>query len=459
MKRTAIAIGLATCLSVCLAADPAIAAGGGGAAGLPALQGAPGAMAMEVVDELSSPYYEGRQAGHEGGKRAGAYVKAVLEGLGLKVVAIGFPERVPVYVREPLFALTRPDGSRRDFRFRQEYRDVAIGAWIEAEAEGPLAMVGSPYDDFPRGAIAVISGEDYDNALDEVFLSKGAKGLLVLMAPAAIERRATYPGQGPLELAAPRRGLVKMAVTSSLEGELTRVAAEGARAKLVNPLAFEDRELHDYLAIWNGDGGDFQPRFMLSAHYDHVGREAGGASPKGPDGSAAAQGYFPGALDNASGTGLLIALAADLAKAKPEADIAFLLTDGEEVNLSGSTVFASAPPFPLRGLAAINLDMVGGSGPTILSIFSCGDEASLALGDRVARALAGAGIESKAHYPIYGVDSAPLAEAGATAITLCEYDTAAYHSARDGSHNVSADELARLEAALLDLVLLLASEG
>lgn len=461
MKRTTVAICLAAGLATCLAAGLAIAGRGGreAAAGLPGMQGRPGAMAMEVVSELSGPDYEGRQAGHEGGKRAGAYVKAALEGIGLKVVAMGFPERVPIYIREPYFALTLPDGSRRDFRFRQEYRDVVSGAWIEAEAEGPLAMVGTPFDSFPPGAIAVIPGKDYDNDLDEVFLSKGAKGLLVLMDPAAIERRPTSPGQAPIALAAPRRGLVKMAVASSLASELSRAAASGARARLVNPVAFEDRELHDYLAIWNGDGGDFQPRLMLVAHYDHIGREAGNPSPEGPAGGGAAQGYFPGALDNASGTGLLIALAADLAKAKPKADIAFLLTDGEEVNLSGAAAFASAPPFPLRGLKAINLDMVGGAGPTLLTIYSSGDEASLALGDRVALALAGAGIASREEHPVFGVDSVPLAEAGAAAITLCEYDTSAYHNKRDGLGNVSEDELAGLEAALFDLLLLLASEG
>lgn len=451
MKKAMVAFFLTVCL---------LAAAGDGpeaADRLPGMRERPGALAMTVVGELSGPSYAGRQAGSEGGRLAGDYVKAALEGLGLSVLPIGFPERVPVYVREPLFSLTSPDGSRREFRFRRDYRDVVNGAWVEAEAEGPLVVVGTPFDPLPPGAIAVIPGEGYDNSLDEVFLARGARGLLVLIDPAAIERRTTYPGQGPLAMAEPRRGLVKMAVASSLARELSLAAASGARARLVNPVAYEDRELHDYLAIWNGDGGDFRPRLMLSAHYDHVGREAVGAGD--PDGSLPAPAYFPGALDNASGTGLLIALAADLAGAGPKADIAFLLTDGEEVNLSGAAAFACAPPFPLRDLEVINLDMVGGSGPNVLSIYSNGDAASLALGDRIARALAGAGIATRAEYPVLGVDSGPLAEAGATAVTLCEFDTAAYHSVRDGPWNVSEDELSRLEAVLFDLVLRLVSEG
>lgn len=91
-------------------------------------------------------------------------------------------------------------------------------------------------------------------------------------------------------------------------------------------------------------------RFIaFTAHYDHLGMMGKRA-------------YFPGANDNASGTSMVLDLAAYYSKPEnqPEKSIVFMLFSGEEAGLKGSTYYTSHPLFPLEEIDfLINLDMVG----------------------------------------------------------------------------------------------------
>ena len=421
MKRTILAL-----LSLCTLLGARAEGGQGGSLD-----------ALAIVRELSSSVYQGRQAGSPGGTKAGDYLLSQLRQLGIPATALAFSERVPVYVRRPRFAVTLPDAAPREFEFRKDYRDVTNGAWVEAKAKGPLVMVKDPGTSYPKGSIVVVSGDDYDQAWDAQFKKRGAAGILVILDGPSIERRATYPGQAPLQMATPRYGLVKMAISSGIMPFISEACASGAVADLANPLGFEDRTCRNILAKWNGDGGGFEPSVLFMAHYDHIGGEVDGRP-------------FPGALDNASGVALLLSLAEDYAQGGEREDVAFLLTDGEEINLSGASAFAGKPPFALSGLDVINMDMVGDARGTRLAIYSNGDERSKGLGRSLARALEAYGIESVERYPVYNVDSGPLGFAGARAVTLCEDDLVIYHTMRDTSAEVSGEALASLESAIFD---------
>ena len=88
---------------------------------------------------------------------------------------------------------------------------------------------------------------------------------------------------------------------------------------------------------------------VISAHNDHLGR-------MGRDT------YFPGANDNASGTSLLLELAAyySSSEAKPEYNIAFMSFGAEEAGLIGSRYYTEHPFFPLSKIKfLINLDLMG----------------------------------------------------------------------------------------------------
>ena len=101
---------------------------------------------------------------------------------------------------------------------------------------------------------------------------------------------------------------------------------------------------------------------VVGAHYDHIGYgEIGSLARKDEEGQ-----IHNGADDNASGTAVVLELAATLSEAFQEhpekfnRGIIFALWSGEELGLIGSTHFVNHPIVPLdKVVAYINFDMVG----------------------------------------------------------------------------------------------------
>jgi Zn-dependent M28 family amino/carboxypeptidase len=88
---------------------------------------------------------------------------------------------------------------------------------------------------------------------------------------------------------------------------------------------------------------------MYTAHWDHLGRQA---DLKGDQ-------IFNGALDNASGVGGLLELAAGYVKLKPapKRSVLFMATTAEESGLLGAKFYAENPLYPFaKTLADINMD-------------------------------------------------------------------------------------------------------
>jgi len=93
---------------------------------------------------------------------------------------------------------------------------------------------------------------------------------------------------------------------------------------------------------------------IYTAHWDHLGRQAGGA-------------VFNGAVDNASGVAGLLMLAQSFSRTQPAADrsIAFIAFTAAEAGLLGSAYYVENPIIALRQTAAVlNLDAMHIGGPT-----------------------------------------------------------------------------------------------
>jgi Zn-dependent M28 family amino/carboxypeptidase len=85
---------------------------------------------------------------------------------------------------------------------------------------------------------------------------------------------------------------------------------------------------------------------IYSAHWDHMGKQ-------GLDGDT----IFNGAVDNASGTGALLAMAAEAVKHPAKRSQMFLWVAAEEQGLLGSAAYAAKPLWPIAKTAAnLNLD-------------------------------------------------------------------------------------------------------
>lgn len=95
---------------------------------------------------------------------------------------------------------------------------------------------------------------------------------------------------------------------------------------------------------------------LVSAHWDHMGRCTPNA--RGDD-------ICNGAVDNASGTAGLLAIAADVAKARPARSVVFLAVTAEESGLLGSKYYAENPVWPLgQTVGGVNMDSLNVFGRT-----------------------------------------------------------------------------------------------
>jgi Zn-dependent M28 family amino/carboxypeptidase len=95
---------------------------------------------------------------------------------------------------------------------------------------------------------------------------------------------------------------------------------------------------------------------LYTAHWDHLGRCT--AAPDGDD-------ICNGAVDNATGTAALVALAEGFTKAgAPDRSVVFLAVTAEESGLLGSKYYAENPIFPLsQTVGGVNMDAFSMSGP------------------------------------------------------------------------------------------------
>ncbi len=94
---------------------------------------------------------------------------------------------------------------------------------------------------------------------------------------------------------------------------------------------------------------------IVGAHYDHLGLGEFGSLD--PDSTGR---VHNGADDNASGTAMLIQIAARLQSSPPARSVVFIGFSGEELGLLGSSYYVHQPIYPLATtIAMINLDMVG----------------------------------------------------------------------------------------------------
>jgi Zn-dependent M28 family amino/carboxypeptidase len=93
---------------------------------------------------------------------------------------------------------------------------------------------------------------------------------------------------------------------------------------------------------------------IYSAHWDHLGKQGNGAD-----------NIFNGAVDNASGSAALLAMAQEAAKAPAKRSQMFLWVAAEEQGLLGSAAYASQPLWPVDKTAAnLNLDSLNWIGTT-----------------------------------------------------------------------------------------------
>lgn len=136
-----------------------------------------------------------------------------------------------------------------------------------------------------------------------------------------------------------------------------RPVALDARASFELDVKLRDVMSHNVAAKVPGAGLRADEWLVYSAHWDHL----------GVDPARAGDQVFNGAVDNATGTAALLALARAFSslESPPARSILLLAVTAEEKGLLGSKHYASSPLYPLeRTVANINLDAMNPWGRT-----------------------------------------------------------------------------------------------
>ncbi len=403
-------------LLVCLAASGAVPlAAQAGSAASPATRAARALdprVLRSHLEFLADDALEGRKPGTRGGKTAAKYIAAQFERLGLEPAGDSgtYFQRVPIIslTPEPALAVTGatapPLAWKNDFVLWSMRNDSLVNLRGDVVFAGyGIVAPELGWNDYAgidaKGKIAVVLVNDPGLRDSTIFLGKiltyygrwtykieeaqrqGAAGILIVHTTES----ATYPWTtvlsgwvGPqVRLETPPGSLV---VAGWLQQEaaaklfqqggqdlaaLTQAAAKHGFQAVPLKLqleasvrsAIQRSETENVLGRWPGKGPLAREVVLIGGHYDHFGI---GAPVNGDS-------IYNGAEDNASGTAGVMATAEAFVRSGVHTgrSLVFIGFAAEEAGLIGSQALATAPPFPLRDMAAIlNLDVLNLYGRT-----------------------------------------------------------------------------------------------
>jgi hypothetical protein len=371
---------------------------------------------------LASDELEGRMTGSQGAKLAADYIAKRFEESGVDPLGDGggyfqkFPftsgvEIIPDENRLIVFDKDHPERGK-PFGLDKDFRPLSFAA--SKEVEGPVVFVGyglttpgekeQSYDSYygldvkdkivmvlryvpedvtpeRRAELNLYAGIRYKatNAREA-----GAKALLVVTGPNSPNAGELIPLKRDQSMAS--SGIVVASITADVASSIL-AGAEKDLGEVQSGLdtenphfegSFEIPEVTIRIATGvsrtKGEGqnviGLVPPLddvgnteyVVIGAHYDHIGHgEIGSLAGKDEEGQ-----IHNGADDNASGTAVVLELAAALADARRRTPADFqrgvvvALWSGEELGIIGSSHFVANPPIPLDQVAAyVNFDMVG----------------------------------------------------------------------------------------------------
>jgi len=371
---------------------------------------------------LASDLLEGRGPGSRGDSLAQAYILSQLQALGLKPGARGGPEGgwlqpvplVGVSTHQPREAVFLRTGERVSLKQHDDFivsagaprpqlafqdaEIVFVGYGIQAPEHG--------WDDFKgadvRGKVLLVLNNDpardprlfagetrlyygrWDYKYEKAAEVGAAAALIIHTTPSAgypwqvvqtswsgeqfelrSESARRLAAKGWLTEDAARRVVLLAGkdldqLRQAAEGRDFRPVPLGVRLSLELASTIRDVTSANVLGVLEGSDPELKHEAVLvTAHHDHLGMEEIGPGAKGGAGAVGVDRIYNGAVDNASGVAVLLAMARAFTAlpAAPSRSILFAAVAAEEQGLLGSAHLAAHPPFGAGHLAAIvNMD-------------------------------------------------------------------------------------------------------
>ncbi len=347
---------------------------------------------VATITELISPIYQGRKAGTIGERLASSYITERMRAIDLKPMGVREQyqqsfETVVTQMKAPtsLRLLDLPGGASKELRYGFDFRpniysqtgsmtgpvvfaghgvvstegriDNYQGVDLKGKAVLILDGVPDPMKSAPvsveakaqwaknQGASAVLIGPDPRQTSDHTAWARALR-----------RGSASRLGQSiiPTYLVSPQviADLLADQDLNNLMGQIDNGGKPVALARKVAASVSIDRlekgVANNVLGLITGSDPKLKDRVLvLGAHFDGLGTN--------PDGEINA-----GALDNASGTAVILDLARALVKDPPPFSVLVAAWGAEENGLVGSQYFINNPTIPLaQVIGCINFDMVG----------------------------------------------------------------------------------------------------
>jgi|SRR5580692_8277956 Zn-dependent M28 family amino/carboxypeptidase len=266
----------------------------------------------------------------------------VFIGYGLRVPEKNLDELAGLDVKGKIIVYLAGSPSDIPTALASHYQTIAE-RWKFLRAVGAIGLIGVPNPssmDIPWSRISLNHNHPSMDLADPEFNETAGLQIGVTFNPASAEQLFAGSGHTFAEIAAlgkDRQPLPHFPLAVSLQAnaviDVTKIESSNVVAKLTG----SDPTLKNEFVV-------------LSAHIDHIGI---GAPINGDR-------IYNGAMDDGSGSALVLDMAADL-RAHPEKlkrSVIFLLVTGEEKGLLGSKYFATRPTVaPKSIIADINVDM------------------------------------------------------------------------------------------------------
>lgn len=321
---------------------------------------------------LSGPEYGGRMPGAEGGQMTQAYIVEKLAGYGFKPGAADGSWRQPVVLQRfnPVSSRLTLRTGRQSLPLSGEGLLVRIRSESRTVKDAGLVFVAGTeglHEGSLSGQIALVRADDMQAVATGLLAAEPAAIVALFDDSTAFDRFARGFRSGRYGLATQPAEKTAFALLSpemtgalydrlSTDGETLAARADEAGAPLpldaTAELAFEtERDTLDTANVIGMLPGKAKGSgaVMILAHWDHLGTCGDEAD---------ADRLCNGAVDNASGVGVMLETARLIAAEGPlDRDLYVVGTTSEELGLLGAEAFAENPPFPLPTIvAAFNMD-------------------------------------------------------------------------------------------------------
>lgn len=361
---------------------------------------------LDNIKYLSSDNFNGRLSGSKENLEASYFIKKYFESIDLKPFKdeyfhsfeVNFPKETSSIARS--LSIKNNNKVIKEYTYAKDYKEDFINFKYN-------------YIEFNNDNVYIFE--------KGIRINKENKNVIIYSNDNnSLDFRSSFIEESSIDLA--------ILVTNSTLIELKEYLSKGNTISFSIPYNLSKTNINNVVSYIKGKDSS-KPPIVVGAHFDHLGNDLENT-------------VYHGALDNASGTAMMMAIAKYIKTlGKPDVDIIFVAFNGEEFGLKGSTAFINENLEELKNAKVFNFDMVGALNNTPISIMGGSEDSK-----DTPLIKEFSNILTKADFnPNYifedASDHAPFRKNNIEAITITNNDMSKIHTPNDDIYNIDKNSL------------------